>query len=167
MLEIVAVHPSDLPVIVTVDPYIPIVARTFSSPIGAVYYRVGNFATSLVEVPIDPVDGTVRGIKLVTLDRTGSVIDEVGLRCHPGLPVVAPECLPASRLDESREVSVSLLGNRCLIDWSNGDKVDSKATHGRMTFFLGGAALLGAAIEQLTESETRQIAIHLQASRKP
>jgi hypothetical protein len=79
MLSICEIKPSDLAVSIEVDPYVPIAVRTFSAPIGAVFYRVGNFETSLVEVPIDPLSGTVRGIKLVSLDRDGTSIDDCTL----------------------------------------------------------------------------------------
>jgi hypothetical protein len=166
MLRITEIRQSELTVGVEVDPYIPIAARTFTAPIGAVYYRVGNFDTSLVEMPIDPNSGIVRGIKLVSFDRIGSGVRDEQLPAEQGLPVVAPESVPTKRLDEAREFAVSLIGSRFFVDWSNGQQIDSKATLGRMTFFLGGGTLLGAAIENITETEARQLEVHLQSARK-
>ena len=120
----------------------------------------------MVELPIDPNSRLVRGIKLVSLDRVGSGVHDERLPTEPGLPVVAPESVPAKRLDEIMEVTVSLLGRRFFVDWSNGQQIESKATHGRMTFLLGGGALLGAVIEQLTEDETFQIEAHIQSACK-
>lgn len=57
MLNIREIKPSDLAVSIEVDPYVPVTVRTFSEPLGAVFYRVGNFGTSLVEVPIDRCPG--------------------------------------------------------------------------------------------------------------
>ena len=166
MLKITEIRQSQLPVVVEVDPYIPIAVRTFTAPIGAVFYRVGNFDTSLVEVPIDPNTGIVRGIKLVSLDRVGSGVRDEQLPTEHGLPVVAPESVPTKRLDEAREVTVSLVGSRFFVDWSNGQQIESKATLGRMTFFLGGGTLLGAVIENITEAEVQQLEAHLQGVRK-
>ena len=52
---------------------------------------------------------------------------------------------------------VSLIGSRFFVDWSNGQQIESKATLGRMTFFLGGGTLVGAAIENITETEALQL----------
>lgn len=165
MLRITEIRPSELTVGVEVDPYIPIAARTFTAPIGAAYYRVGNFDTSLVELPIDIDSGIVRGIKIVSLDRLGSGVRDEQLPTEQGLPVVALESVPWKRLDEAREVTVSLIGSRFFVDWSNGQQIESRATLGRMTFFLGGGALLGAAIENITDTEARQLEVHLQNAR--
>lgn len=166
MLRITRIEQSELPVSVEVGPYLPLVVRTYTAPIGAVYYRVGNFDTSLVELPIDPNSGLVRGIKLVSLDRVGSGVCDEKLPAEQGLPVVTLESLPTKRFDETREVTVSLIRCRFFVDWSSGQQIDLKAMHGRMTFFLGGGMLLGAAIEQITEDEARQLDAHLQSACK-
>ena len=161
MLNIREITPSDLAVIVEVDPYVPIAARTFSAPIGAVFYRVGNFETSLVEVPIDPLTGTVRGIKLVCIDRVGTAIDDRALPLQQGLPVAAQESIPQWRQDENREVTAVLTEDRLVIDWSNGQQLDTKAVHGRLSFLIGGGALLGAVIESLTKAEHQSLLAHM------
>lgn len=161
MLSIIQVKPSDLAVSVEVDPYVPIAVRTFSAPIGAVFYRVGNFETSLIEVPIDPISGTLRGIKVVSIDRNGAKIEEGKLAVLQGLPVADQESIPQKRQDDQREVAVSLDGDRLVIDWSGGQKLDTKAEHGRLSFFIGGGVLLAAAIELLTIGERQSLLTHM------
>jgi len=161
MLNIREIKPSDLVVSVEVDPYVPIAVRTFSAPIGAVFYRIGNFETSLVEVPIDPLSGTVRGVKVVSLDRVGTFIDDSALPLLRGLPVVAKESIPLKRQDEQREVTVALDDGRLLIDWSEGQQLDTKAVHGRLTFLIGGGALLGAVVESLSQAEQQALQVHM------
>jgi len=161
MIKISEIRPSKLPVSVEIDPYIPLVVRTFTAPIGAVFFRVGNFDTSLVEVPIDPNSGLLRGIKLVSIDRVGSGIADDHLLAIDGLPVVSSESIPTNRQDDRQEVAVRLMENRFFLDWSNGRSVESKATHGRLTFFIGMGTLLGAAIEKVTENEAQQLRQHL------
>jgi hypothetical protein len=161
MIKISDIRPSNLPVSVEIDPYVPLAVRTFTAPIGAVFFRVGNFDTSLVEVPIDPISGLIRGIKLVSIDRVGFGVADGHLPAVEGLPVVASESVPTKRQDEKQEVTVSLMGNRFYLDWSNGRQIESKATHGRMTFFIGSEVLLGASIEDITESEAQQLRKHL------
>jgi hypothetical protein len=161
MLKISKIKPSELPVAVEVDCYVPLAVRTFTSPIGAVFYRVGNFDTSLVEMPIDPTSGIVRGLKLVSIDRLGIPIEDGNLPSLEGLPVVDAQSIPAKRDDDKQEVSVSLIANRLFIDWSNGRTIESKASHERMTFFIGGGVLLGAALEGVTRSEAQQLERHL------
>lgn len=166
MLKIIEIKQSELPVSIEIDSYVPLAVRTFTAPIGAVFYRVGNFDTSLVELPIDPNNGLVRGIKVVSFDRVGSGVSDKHLPTTEGLPVVAPEYVPTKRLDEAMEVTVSLIGNRFFVDWSNGQQAESRTKHGRMTFLLGNGLLLGAVIEEVTEKEAQQLRIHLQSERQ-
>jgi hypothetical protein len=161
MLKIREIKPSNLVVSVEVDPYVPLAVRTFTAPIGAVFYRVGNFETSLVEVPIDPISGTVRGIKVVSIDRVGTSIDDSKLTILHGLPVTAQESIPQKRQDDQREVSIVLVGDRLVINWSGGQQIDTKAVHGRLSFFIGSGALLAAAIEFLTQAEQQALQAHL------
>lgn len=160
MLNITKIKPSDLAVSVEVDPCVPIAVRTSSTPIGAVFYRVGNFETSLVEIPIDPISGTVRGIKVVSIDRVGTEIEEHKLTLLDGLPVVAQESIPQKRQDDQREVLFSLEGDRLVVDWSGGREPDTKAAHGRLCFFIGGGVLLAAAIGPLTVDEQKSLSAH-------
>jgi hypothetical protein len=161
MLNICKIKPSDLAVSVEVDPYVPITVRTFSAPIGAVFYRVGNFETSLVEVPIDPLSGTVRGVKVVSLDRVGTSIDDGVLPLFQGLPVVPQECIPEKRQDEHREVTIAVADGRLVIDWSGGKQLDTKAVHGRLSFLIGSGELLGAVVESLSQAEQQSLLAHL------
>lgn len=160
-MNIREIKPSDLLVSVEVDPYVPIAVRTFSAPIGAVFYRVGNFETSLVEMPIDPLSGTVRGVKVVSLDRVGASIDDSALQLLQGLPVVTQESIPQKRIDEQREVTVALADGRLVIDWSEGQQLDTKAVHDRLCFLIGGGALLGAVVESLSQAEQQALLVHM------
>jgi hypothetical protein len=162
MLIIREIKPSDLVVSVEVDPYVPVAVRTFSKPIGAVFYRVGNFETSLVEVPIDPLSGTVRGIKLVSVDRVGVDFDDSTLAVLQGLPVTSEEFIPPKRyVDDKREVTVSLAGDRLVIDWSGGQQLDTKSVLGRLSFLIGGGFLFGAVIDSLSQAEQQSLCVHL------
>ena len=151
----------EIPILIELDPYIPIAVRTFSRPIGAVFYRVGNFKTSLVEVPIDPATGTIRGIKLISLDRVGGAFFDAAVPTREGLPIVALEDVPETRRDDNREVSVKLDESRFLIGWSNGRTADTRIRQGRLTFFIGENLLLGAVIEGMDESEKQKLGEHL------
>ncbi len=164
MLSIREIKPSNLTVSVEVDPYVPVAVRTFSSPIGAVFYRVGNFETSLVEVPIEPITGIIRGIKVVSIDRLGATIDESKLIVFQGLPVVTQESIPRKRQDDQREVAVALDGDRLVIDWSGEESIDTKAVHGRLSFFIGGNTLLAAALDSLTQAERQSLLAHLRSA---
>lgn len=162
MLNIREIKPSDLAVSVEVDPYVPVAVRTFSAPIGAVFYRIGNFETSLVELPIDPLSGTVRGIDVVSIDRVGTALDDIALPLLKGLPVVAQESIPEKRYyDEKREVIVALADDRLVIDWSGGQQLDTKSVHGRLCFLIGGGALLGAVVESLSQVELQSLLAHM------
>jgi hypothetical protein len=167
MMNIREIKPSDLVVSIEVDPYVPIAVRTFSAPIGAVFYRVGNFETSLVEIPIDPLSGTIRGVKVVSLDRVGASIDDSALQQLQGLPVVTQESIPQKRLDEQRKVTVALADGRLVIDWSEGQQLDTKAVHGRLSFLIGGGALLGAVVESLSQAEQHALLVHMPSATTP
>ena len=161
MLNICEIKPSDLAVSVEVDPYVPIAVRTFSAPIGAVFFRVGNFETSLVEIPIDPLSGTVRGIKVVSFDRVGTSIDDSALPLIKGLPVVTQVGIPQQRQDEQREVTVDMSDGRLVIDWSRGKQLDAKAVHGRLSFLIGSGELLGAVVDLLSQEEQQSLLSHM------
>ncbi len=161
MLGISEIKQSELAVRVEVDPYVPIAVRTFSEPMGAVFYRVGNFETSLVELPIDPTSGTVRGVKMVLFDRVGTSFDDSTLSLVQGLPVVAQESIPQQRQDEKRDILVTLTGSRLVIDWSGGQRMDTKAMLGRLGFLIGGGALLGAVVESLSQTEQQSLLAHM------
>lgn len=161
MLTIREIKPSDLETSVEVDPYVPIVVRTFATPFGAVFYRVGNFETSLVEVPIDPSSGTVRGIKLISLDRIGIAVDESKLPQILGLPITVRESIPDRRREDHREIKVALLEDRLVVEWTSGEQVDTKSVHGRLAFLMGGGTLLGAVIDSITPEERQLLVPHL------
>ncbi|MFQ3582058.1 MAG: hypothetical protein SNJ49_09150 [Chloracidobacterium sp.] len=162
MLIISEIKSSNLAASVEVDPYVPVTVRTFSEPIGAVFYRVGNFETSLVEVPIDPLSGTVRGIKLVSLDRVGADFDDSAFAVLQGLPITSQESIPPKRyVDDHREVTVSLAGDRLVISWSGSQQIDTKSVHGRLSFLIGSGFLLGAVIECLSQAEQQSLCVHL------
>ena len=161
MLTIRKIEPSDLTVSVEVDFYVPIKARTYSEPFGAVFYLVGNFNTSLVEVAVDPSSGTIRGLTLVLADRLGAATAEVALTVVPGLPVASQVSIPDRYARDHREVEVALVGDRLFIDWSEGRQADTKAVHGRISFLIGDSALLGAVIETLTNAELEVLTPHI------
>jgi hypothetical protein len=115
MLRISRLKSTDLSIFV-VDPYVPIAARTYTVPIGAVFYRVGNFQTSLVEVPIDPMTGLIRGLKVVFIDRVGAVIDASKHTAIQGLPAVARDAIPNRLHDDPREVAVALDHDQFIVD---------------------------------------------------
>ena len=166
VLKIQSIQTVDFQVTVQVDPYVPLEVRTYSKPLGAVFYRVGNFKTSLVELPIDPTSNMIRGFDLVRIDRVKPFIDD---QCWPtkvGLPVVNLETVPRhGLLDEVRDISVSLVENRFVIDWSNGCEIEFKTSYGRLTFFIGRDMLLGAAVENLKAFEAEQLGERLRSPR--
>lgn len=161
MLQIDQVLPSELPIVIKTDRHIPIAVKTFDNPIGAVFYRTGNFRTSLIEIPIDPLSGLLRGIKIVSIDRVGSNVSHHISPVEQGLPRVVKECIPDRILDEKQEVSVSLLDGCLFVDWSNGRQIQSKSIHKKLAFLMGGGGVLGALIDGLAEEELSHIEWHL------
>jgi hypothetical protein len=161
MLNIQEAISLDVPTIVEIDPYIPIAVRTYETPIGAVFYRVGNFDTSLVEIPIDQFTGTLRGIKVVSIDRVGIGINDVDLPVSDGLPTVPTDEIPQRRIDDRQEVAVSLVGTRFFIDFGSGRVPTMAFRHRRLTYLVAEGLLIGAVVDSLTDIERNQLITHL------
>lgn len=99
---------------------------------------------------------------MVSLDRVGTSFDDSSLILLQDVPVVAPESIPLNRyVDDKREFTVALADGRLVIDWSGGERIDSKSVHGRLSFLIGSSALLGAVVESLSQAEKQSLLAHL------
>jgi hypothetical protein len=162
MPRVESIQTVDFQVTVEVDPYVPLAIRTYAKPLGAVFYRVGNFKTSLIELPIDPQSRLVRGLKVLSFDCVKPIGgDYEHLPQVVGLPVICSETMPTERIDEVKNISVSLGHRRFFIDWSERCEIELRATLDRLTFFIGNNRLLGAMVGGLSELEAEQIKEHI------
>jgi hypothetical protein len=152
-LKIDSVAELDVDVEIEVDPYLPIVARTSTAPLGAVFFRVGNFETSLVEIDIEPSTRIIRGISAVSLDCVGKVFALNNLPRKKGLPVVAEDALPANRVDELRKVRASMLEGVLVLDWSDGETPQYVTEHTGLGFVVGAGVLIGAVFSELSAEQ--------------
>lgn len=159
-MKVVAVNQIVVPLSVKVDPYIPLAVKTYEGAIGAIFLRIGNFQTSLIEIPIDPKTGIVRGIKLVSFNKVSERRKLIIYNHYDGLPevsldefvnggFVSPEDdFRYGRFVEYRiEFVVYTMSNRIIIDWSDKNVIDSEYTYRGLSFFCGDGSLLGASIE--------------------
>lgn len=160
-LEIDSATQVDARLDIEVDPYLPIAVRTYTAPLGAVFYRVGNFETSLIEIGIDPSTRVVRGVKAVSLDRVGKVFEWNNLPRRQGLPVVAEAALPADRVDDLREICANLSGSVLVLDWSQGEPPQYLVEHAELAFAVGDRGLIGAVISGLSEEQQALLKEHL------
>ena len=49
-------------------PYVPLRYRTSAEPLGAAYVRLGNFATTLLEIQVEPLTQVLRGLTITATD---------------------------------------------------------------------------------------------------
>lgn len=161
MLQIVRSTMLNVPLDVEVDEYIPLAVRTYSEPIGAAIHCVGNSTTSLVEIAIDQFHGTIRGFKVVSIDRLGPRLVADGLPESEGVPIVAKECVPERIREEVREFSVCLHGDDFHVNWSDGQPPDSTIRFDRLTFYLNRNLLIGVSIADLTGIQVSNLLEHL------
>jgi len=154
------------PPVVEVGDEISLIARTTPSPVEPVLYRVGDFKTSLVEIPIDPQTGAVRGIRLVNIGRASRTFAWEKIERKVGLPVLAKEDVPSSPLDETRDLNVGLVGDAFIVDW--GAPLAGKwelLGQGRLHFLIGDGMVQGAVISNLAPNEVESLKLHI--SRAP
>lgn len=140
---------------VTIDPYIPLIARTYEAPIGAVIWRTGNFKTSLVEIAMEPESGIVRGLKLVLGECNTPASFRLGPEVVQGLPVVRGDHVPSRMSEECRDLNISISEGNIFIDWCLGGKIDQIFTSDRLSFYVGNNELLGASVGRITPDEKK------------
>jgi hypothetical protein len=110
------------------------------------------------------MSGVIRGVTLVNIDSVRELKGTITLPEQIGLPMIAPDCCPDNRIDERRNVEVSLTEDSILIDWSENNPPLYKVSYERLSFTIGeGDYVQGVVVSELTPQESQAFNRHLQA----
>lgn len=167
-IEIVDVIQLDAEFVVEIDEYVPLRVRTYSySPgIGASWLRLGNYKQSLVEMPIDPKTGIIRGFDLVLFDLCGERSEFEAADTQPGLPQIDLRTFGDTRyVDHTRDFFVSMSAGKLFVDWSNGSRIEKRYNYRGLSFYAGNGSLLAASIENLSPQQISVLQGHIEEKR--
>ena len=80
MLRVTSTLQLGVPCLVEVDPYLPLSFKTYPGVAPrALYYRIGNFHTSLLEIGIEPSSMVIRKVSLISFDKTINAVNYIHL----------------------------------------------------------------------------------------
>ena len=92
-----------------------------------VYWRLGNFKSSLIEIGVDRKSGVVASFSLVIFDCFERGVPELStsLRAEVGVPCFSVDCWHEEMLlDERAEVRVFYDSNKIMIAWADVDTTE-------------------------------------------
>lgn len=70
-----------------VDDFVPLLLKADTNPIGANFYRIGDFKTTLVEIYVHPDSLEFRGLKIVLVNSIVANLPQMNVDEVPGIPV--------------------------------------------------------------------------------
>lgn len=118
LLRVVAESPaSGEPGSIEFDPYVPLRFRTSAEPLGAAYVRLGNFATTLLEIQIEPLTQVLRGLTITAID---GLAGWPSLEVQPfpaGLPVLATTFEAREVVDLAQPFQLSIRPGEVVVWW--------------------------------------------------
>ncbi|MGA2083669.1 MAG: hypothetical protein ABSH53_24130 [Holophaga sp.] len=164
MLNILETRKHNCPVIVEIDEYLPLAVKAYARPFDPTYYRLGNFKTSLAEIPINPNDGLVMGIDLICFDKICKPPELVPEVKQSGLPIAAMDKLEKKINDELMDVRVSLFDHTFFLDWRDPSYSQAGAyltEQGRLHYLIQAGKLQGALISALSDREVGRLEEHM------
>lgn len=150
-----------------VDEYVPITFRTYSGLLGAKYLRIGNFETTLLELLLDPHSYTIRGVTLLSFDKTHVPHKSFELPETIGLPVLDAQGSGLIDFSDKQHAeigckfSVGLVSDFFEIDLFGISSADSAIRCDRTYFLLRGKSLVGIRFTKLNSQETSLLENHI------
>ena len=161
MLKLHRVIDQSFDLIVETDHYVPLSVYAYEGPMGANFYRIGNFATSLIEITVDPETGGLRGFSVVSFDQIFE--GQISARnTVVGLPAFDLSDFHESPIrDELRPFSLGLRGNIVIVATDDFEKFDTTVSCGRLKYYFRSKILVGMSIENLEKRHVEVISSHL------
>ncbi|WP_275789006.1 hypothetical protein [Pararhizobium gei] len=161
MLKILEVANKTFETSVETNDYVPLSVVTYNRPLGAKFYRAGNFDTSLIEIAVDPESGALRGFSVISFSERFEGQMNAG-RVVPGIPVTDLSRFSQSDvIDDLAPFSLGLLGNTAVVAMTDFEISDTIAVCGDLKFHLSMNTLAGLTIENLGERDVVRISEHL------
>lgn len=161
MLRIVEISDQTFSVTVETDDYVPLSVVTYDKPLGAMFYRLGNFDTSLIEIAVDPESGTLRGFTVVSADRKFEGRVSAGPTVA-GVPLTSLSAFAQGDIvDDPESFSLGLRDRTAIVAMNNFEISDTITACGNLKFYLYLNTLVGLTVENLSERDIVAISDHL------
>ncbi|MEO0870794.1 MAG: hypothetical protein AAFY19_02375 [Pseudomonadota bacterium] len=161
MLKTLKISNQCFDVKVEIDDYVPLSVFTYDKPLGAMFYRLGNFDTSLIEIAVDPESGALRGFTVVSVDQRFEG-QASAARLETGVPIADLSAFAHHDiLDDPEPFSLGLQGNNALVTMRDFENSDTIAVCGDLKFYLHLGTLVGLAVENLSRRSVMIISDHL------
>jgi hypothetical protein len=135
------------------DAYVPLRFRTSAEPLGVAYVRIGNFATTLLEIQVEPLTQVLRGLTITATDGlSGWPWFEVQ-PVRAGLPVLATEFASRAIIDIAQPFQLAVRTGEVVVWWGSLDGCIAGQC-GDATFLLTGGMLTGIWFTGLPAAQT-------------
>jgi len=149
---------------VEVNGRVPLRLRTYEEPIGAGFVCLGDYATTLMELAVQPGVQVVRGLTVSSIRRLSPWPKFSVARTSNGLPVVSKHFDGGEVVDMQSDFEVSVRPGEIVIFWGERG-VCNAYVFGKARFLTRNGALVGAWFTGLTEEETAAFRSHVQQQR--
>ncbi len=105
---------------VEMDGFVPLSFRCLGAPNVPIYWRTGNFDTSLLEIGLHPITGAICSVTVTSIDPSGFLAARSGLddvrRTLPGMPFCDIAAWPSDRFkDEAGDFTIEVGENSVTI----------------------------------------------------
>lgn len=154
LLRVVAESPaSGEPGSLEFDPYVPLRFRTSAEPLGAAYVRLGNFATTLLEIQVEPLTQVLRGLTITAIDGlSGWPWFEV--QPFPaGLPVLGTPFEARDIVDIAQPFQLAIRPGEVVVWWGSLDGCIA-GRNGDASFLIVNSVLTGIWFTGLLAAQT-------------
>lgn len=160
ILRVTAVHPlHSVEVVVDLDEYVPLRFRTYREPLGCGYVRLGNYSTTLVEMPVEPGTQVVRGLTVTSINDVSSwpSFDVSGV--EEGLPALSTSFEGYELVDLPREFMVAIRPGEIVVFWQELGRCRG-CRLGSACFLIADGTVAGVWFTGLTETQTQLFESH-------
>lgn len=149
-----------MPYLLQIDEYVPIRFRTYHEQIGAVYLRLGNGSTQLLELIIAPRVGVVRGATATMVDTFSPwpAFEPLTIS-DASLPILAAKFDKRNYVDLPVPFQFAVRGNEALLFWADLEKCEM-FTFNAMKWLARDGELVGLWFTELSTEQLAQLRTH-------
>jgi len=147
--------------LIEVDEYVPLRFRTQERPLGAKYLRLGDQSRALLELLIDPLVGTLRGLTITSFESLSTWPKiEVQGEMSQGLPVFGFSWENKNRIESGVRFSVATDGDDVLVFWRDVEECNAAVFSGRVQFLTVADKLAAVRFQGLSSAQMLVFASH-------
>lgn len=166
--ESLAVFPVSSPLsgaTLSIDEFVPLRFRLYREPVGAGYLRLGNYATTLMELLVDPRSAALIGLTLTSVDGTVPWPEFTPASVRNGGVALRSPLAGAMHRDLAIEFRFALAADRALIFWSDLNDCEV-ARIGKVQFLVVDGRVAGVLFEGLAKREVDVLRAHCVGDRE-